>query len=646
MFNNRNTGNPCLFNGADRRLSGMADDKRYMGYWIGHLHQGERNRIHSGGLNPQESAMLAKGEDPWAKFRGPLPPSVPAYVPPQGGFDGQFKDIPPEELKDLELETKSDVDKAAESIEQRPVQSPEEQAAIISEQRARDRARQSNEQERGKQQRKETRYIRQHASLTRAQQERLELLRFMPKQVRDEYEKADAHQRKIIWEGNKQAFKAARKREKEKLARDQKFMEQVFDLLQQIKEQAAEDPSKANLLPPDGASLSDLREWYQEMQKPMRPVPFPGPGWVQLGDPERERQRRDAELLERRERLLAREEALRRRGRFPAEREDLVSKLLDQSELRKRENLVEREEALARERAKATTEPSSPPKPPTAPPPGDELLRGLETKEIVALVVTFLALVLVFFVGAPTAAGVIDMTLARILLFAGWAGAVIAAFVIEVLSTRSRKRIAMTTILTAFLVGAFALFSNYWIGKKKAEQEALTLPPQQSATPSPSATPKTFSQSSPLLTIAATPSPTPSPSASPGANDTTEHREFVQLSAETLLDVFTGRDKEHATRLVEPYIGKWIRVSSVIHDIKREDVSRMTQHGSKTTPTTILTLGLKRGERFWIVNAGFTDQRWIDRVIALKSGEKITVIGKIDFISRYGIGLTQCEVVE
>src|SRR2546430_504834 len=59
----------------------MADDKRYMGFWIGHLHVGERNRIQAGQLNPQERELLAKGEDPWAKFRGPLPAGIQAHVP-------------------------------------------------------------------------------------------------------------------------------------------------------------------------------------------------------------------------------------------------------------------------------------------------------------------------------------------------------------------------------------------------------------------------------------------------------------------------------------------------------------------------------------------------------------------------------------
>ena len=59
------------------------DDKRYMGFWIGHLSKEERNRIHANGPDHPEREMLDKGEDPWAKFRGPLPPGIQAYVPPK-----------------------------------------------------------------------------------------------------------------------------------------------------------------------------------------------------------------------------------------------------------------------------------------------------------------------------------------------------------------------------------------------------------------------------------------------------------------------------------------------------------------------------------------------------------------------------------
>ena|SRR2546421_11161392 len=50
----------------------MADDKRYMGFWIGHLREEEQSRIQARQHNPHEREMLAKGEDLWAKFRGPV----------------------------------------------------------------------------------------------------------------------------------------------------------------------------------------------------------------------------------------------------------------------------------------------------------------------------------------------------------------------------------------------------------------------------------------------------------------------------------------------------------------------------------------------------------------------------------------------
>ena len=46
----------------------MADDKRYMGFWIGHLREEEQSRIQARQHNPHEREMLAKGEDLWQSF--------------------------------------------------------------------------------------------------------------------------------------------------------------------------------------------------------------------------------------------------------------------------------------------------------------------------------------------------------------------------------------------------------------------------------------------------------------------------------------------------------------------------------------------------------------------------------------------------
>lgn len=118
------------------------------------------------------------------------------------------------------------------------------------------------------------RYIPQERSPTPDEQARADLLGFMAPQVRAEYDKADADHRKVIWEANKRAFEAAKKRKEEKLRHEQELMAKVYDMLQRIKE----DPSKHDLLPPDDASTSDLQKWYEEMQKPVRKIPFPGEG--------------------------------------------------------------------------------------------------------------------------------------------------------------------------------------------------------------------------------------------------------------------------------------------------------------------------------------------------------------------------------
>ena len=43
---------------------------------ISHLHKGEQDRIKRGDLTPDEQGMLARNEDPWAKFRGPEKPKT------------------------------------------------------------------------------------------------------------------------------------------------------------------------------------------------------------------------------------------------------------------------------------------------------------------------------------------------------------------------------------------------------------------------------------------------------------------------------------------------------------------------------------------------------------------------------------------
>jgi hypothetical protein len=65
---------------------------------IGHLYKGEQDRIRAGDLNLYEREMLAKNEDPWAKFR----------TRKDEPFDGRFREIPPDQLEDMRLSFKED----------------------------------------------------------------------------------------------------------------------------------------------------------------------------------------------------------------------------------------------------------------------------------------------------------------------------------------------------------------------------------------------------------------------------------------------------------------------------------------------------------------------------------------------------------
>ncbi|HEY6803870.1 MAG TPA: hypothetical protein VI306_09855 [Pyrinomonadaceae bacterium] len=218
----------------------MSSELWYGKYYIGHLHVGERNRIKAGQLNSYERDMLANGQDPWEKFRGPLRPDL---SPPSE------EDTSPQTIrtaldgvkKQAEALAKEEFDDLAASL-------------LSSEQKPKEQG---------------TRVPSQRAAPTEQEKEESRLLEFMSKQVRAEYERADLKQKAIIWEANRRAFKESERREQQRTTRETDRKEKIFDLLQRLKE----DQSKAHLLPPDTASMDDLDKWYEKMRQPVRNLP-------------------------------------------------------------------------------------------------------------------------------------------------------------------------------------------------------------------------------------------------------------------------------------------------------------------------------------------------------------------------------------
>jgi hypothetical protein len=323
-------------------------------------------------------------------------------------------------------------------------------------------------------------------SPTREEQERSELLRFMSESLRKEYKDADLDRQKVIWEANKQAYEAAKKRKDEQFHREKKRTADILDMLHRVKE----DPSKHNLLPPENASMDDLGKWYDDMQKPVRTVPFPGV----VDPPER--------YLEFRTGAHGRPEV--RLHPEPPSAEELA--------LRKREELLNREEELQRRRER--------PKPFDVIPkvslwPGDDeeharkMQRAFENKTTIHsspfwAVLGFLrrwtALGGVFLLGATwTMIQIDEFALAAILLLLGT-----FAFSVQIYDWKGiEEHRTATRILKGLagllIVGSFVFFGAV-ILKKKSEKSWSNLLVKETRpeisklyrpSPSPAATPTT-----------------------------------------------------------------------------------------------------------------------------------------------------------
>jgi hypothetical protein len=103
-----------------------------------------------------------------------------------------------------------------------------------------------------------------------------------------------------------------------------------------------------------------------------------------------------------------------------------------------------------------------------------------------------------------------------------------------------------------------------------------------------------------------------------------------------------GRTSAQAAVLVEPFMNKWMRVSGVMSDVnytyvegERSFVTMTFKKDSSIDPTT------------WLYHASlymYFRKDWIDRLLILKPGDQLTVIGKIDKVYGYNVSLDFCEL--
>lgn len=107
-----------------------------------------------------------------------------------------------------------------------------------------------------------------------------------------------------------------------------------------------------------------------------------------------------------------------------------------------------------------------------------------------------------------------------------------------------------------------------------------------------------------------------------------------EITPAFLVGLYEGHMSVQAEKLVEVYLNKWMRVSGTVIDVKKGWPTRdcmkvhMRWHGDNShTVAVFLDFG----------------KEWTDRVLILKSEQRVTVLGKVHTISNY-IALKDCEL--
>lgn len=109
-------------------------------------------------------------------------------------------------------------------------------------------------------------------------------------------------------------------------------------------------------------------------------------------------------------------------------------------------------------------------------------------------------------------------------------------------------------------------------------------------------------------------------------------RIFVKVTPEYLASHFYEHTGVQATKLVEPYVGKWINVFGIVNDV------------SNALSQTMVILNRPRKEGHLLIFAKFREQKWVDRIVLLRRKDKVAVVGQISSVSDNSITLDYCEM--
>jgi hypothetical protein len=119
-------------------------------------------------------------------------------------------------------------------------------------------------------------------------------------------------------------------------------------------------------------------------------------------------------------------------------------------------------------------------------------------------------------------------------------------------------------------------------------------------------------------------------------------RIFIKETPQELQELRHGHVTVQADKLLEPYLGKWMRVAGTVSDVHEYKSSeKWTVNVWTRLAETRLGVPMKTDE----LSLEFA-ATWSERLVLLKRDEHINVIGRIKSIELLSINLEQCELLD
>ena len=131
----------------------------------------------------------------------------------------------------------------------------------------------------------------------------------------------------------------------------------------------------------------------------------------------------------------------------------------------------------------------------------------------------------------------------------------------------------------------------------------------------------------------APPSPVPTVQApAPPTMNLADERIIVDVTPEYLMSFFAEHTSIQAQRLIEPYIGKWMRVSGPLGNVSN------TQNFAQVVFE-------HRPQSFTVIYMLFRQPDRNNRLSVLRRGTQLTVLGQIKEVTQLTLHLDNCELI-